>query len=46
MRKKPQQDIRQTIETPLLGFGIVLLSLGCLLLALWALIVVVRVVLG
>ncbi|WP_172623450.1 hypothetical protein [Arabiibacter massiliensis] len=45
MRKKPQ-NIRQSLEAPLMGFGIVLLSLGCFLLALWALIIIVRVVLG
>lgn len=45
MRKKPQ-NIRQALETPLLGYGIVLLSLGCFLLALWALVILVRVVLG
>ena len=45
MRKR-KQDIRQAIETPTLGFGVVLLALLCLLLLLWALIIVVRVVLG
>lgn len=39
-------DIRQRIATPLHGLGIVLLSIICLLLLLWALIIVVRVVLG
>ena len=45
MRKR-NQDIRQTIETPLLGFGVMLLALMCFMLMLWALIIVVRVVLG
>ena len=45
MRKRPQ-NIRQTFETPLMGFGIVLLSLACFLIMLWVLIVIVRVVLG
>ena len=45
MRKK-NQDIRQSIETPLLGFSVMLLALLCFLLMLWALIIVVRVVLG
>lgn len=45
MRKR-NQDIRQIIETPLLGFGVMLLALLCFMLMLWALIIVVRVVLG
>ncbi|WP_191382908.1 hypothetical protein [Rubneribacter badeniensis] len=45
MRKRPQ-NIRQTFETPLMGFGIVLLSLVCFLILLWTLIILVRVVLG
>ena len=45
MRKRPR-NIRQTVETPLMGFGIVLLSLVCFLILLWALIILVRVVLG
>lgn len=45
MRKR-NVDIRQTIETPLLGFGVVLLFLASFLLLLWALIIVVRIVLG
>ena len=44
MRKRPQ-NIRQTVETPLMGFGIVLLSLVCFLILLWTLIILVRVVL-
>ena len=44
MRRK--LDIRQRIETPLHGLGVVLLFVVCLLLFLWALIIVVRVVLG
>ncbi|MBU5405376.1 hypothetical protein KQI08_05495 [Paraeggerthella hongkongensis] len=44
MRKR-KQDIRQAIETPALGFGVVMLALLCFLLALWTLIIVVRVVL-
>ncbi len=39
-------DIRQRIATPLHGLGVVMLSIICLLLLLWALIIVVRVVLG
>ena len=39
-------DIRQRIATPLHGLGVVLLSIVCLLLLLWALIIAVRVVLG
>ncbi len=34
------------MSTPLIGFGIVLLSLVCFLLMLWVLIIIVRVVLG
>ncbi|WP_204217344.1 hypothetical protein [Gordonibacter sp. An230] len=45
MRKRPQ-NIRQILETPLMGFGIVLLSLVCFLILLWVLIILVRVVLG
>lgn len=45
MRKR-NQDIRQAIETPLLGFGVMLLALLCFMLMLWALIIIVRVVLG
>ena len=43
MRKR-NKDIRQAIETPLLGYSVVLLS--CFLLLLWALIILVRIVLG
>lgn len=39
-------SIRHSITTPLIGFGVVLLSLMCFLLLLWTLIIVVRVVLG
>lgn len=45
MRKR-NRDIRQVIETPLLGYGVLLLSLLCFLLVLWTLIVLVRIVLG
>lgn len=45
MRKR-NKDIRQVIETPLLGYSVVLLSLSCSLLLLWALIILVRIVLG
>ena len=45
MRKR-NKDIRQAIETPLLGYSVVLLSLSCFLLLLWALIILVRIVLG
>lgn len=41
MRKR-NKDIRQAIETPLLGYSVVLLSLSCFLLLLWALIILVR----
>lgn len=34
------------IETPLLGLGVMLLALLCFMLFLWALIIMVRVVLG
>ena len=44
MRKK--QNIRQSIETPTLGFGVVLLTLLCFLLALWALFTLVRFLVG
>ena len=40
MRKR-NKDIRQVIETPLLGYSVVLLSLSCFLLLL-----LVRIVLG
>lgn len=45
MRKR-NVDIKQEIETPVLGFGVVLLSMLFLLIVLWGLIVAVRVVLG
>ena len=45
MRKR-NQNIRQAIETPLLGFGVVLLALVCFLLLLAALIIVTRIVVG
>lgn len=45
MRKR-NKDIRQVIETPLLGYSVVLLSLSSFLLLLWALIILVRIVLG
>lgn len=45
MRKR-NVDMRQMIEAPLLGFGVVLLSLSCFLLMLWTLIIIVRIVLG
>ena len=45
MRKR-NKDIRQAIETPLLGYSVVLLSLSCGMLQLWPLIVVERIVLG
>lgn len=44
--QKRTQNIRQTIEAPLLGFGVVMLALACFLIMLWVLIVIVRVVLG
>ena len=43
---KRTRTIRQVIETPLLGYSVVLLSLSCFLLLLWALIILVRIVLG
>ncbi|MFR1641062.1 MAG: hypothetical protein ACLSVD_19155 [Eggerthellaceae bacterium] len=45
MRKR-NQNIRQAIETPLLGFGVILLALVCFLLLLAALIIVTRIVVG
>lgn len=45
MRKR-KQDIRQVIETPLLGYGILVLALACFLLLLAVLIIVTRVVVG
>ena len=45
MRKR-KQDIRQAIETPLLGFGVILLALVCFLLLLAVLIIVTRIVVG
>ena len=41
-----KQSIRQAITTPLIGVGGVLLGLVCFLLLVWALIIVVRGVLG
>ncbi|BAK45856.1 hypothetical protein [Eggerthella sp. YY7918] len=43
---KRKQNIRQAIETPLLGFIVIILALMCLLLLLAGLIVAVRVVMG
>ena len=45
MRKR-NVDMRQMIETPLLGFGVVLLSWSSFLLMLWTLIIIVRIGLG
>lgn len=45
MRKR-SPHIRQSLETPFLGYGVVLLALACLLIFLWSLIIVVRIVLG
>lgn len=45
MRKRTM-DIRQAIETPLLGYGVVLLFLLAFMMLLWVLIVIVRVVAG
>ena len=45
MRKRNLAS-RQIIETPRLGYGVVLLSLACFLLLLWTLIILVRIVLG
>ena len=44
MRRKA--DIRATLETPVMGFAIVLLSIVCFLILLWILIAAVRVVMG
>lgn len=44
--RNQKPDIRQQIETPLLGFGVVILALLCFLLLLWVLIVGVRFVMG
>lgn len=41
-----KQKTSWIVETPLIGFGVVLLALVCFLLLLWTLIVIVRVVLG
>ncbi|MDJ1651479.1 MULTISPECIES: hypothetical protein [Gordonibacter] len=41
-----KKDIRPSLSTPLVGYGIMLLSLGCFLILLWVLTIVVRVVLG
>ena len=45
MRKR-NKDIRQVIETPLLGYSVVLLSLACFMFLLWALILLVRILRG
>ena len=43
MRKR-KQDIRQVVETPLLGYSVLVLALTCFLLLLAALIILTRVV--
>lgn len=43
---KTKPDIRQLVETPLLGFGAVLLFLACFLLLLWVLTIIVRIIAG
>ncbi len=45
MRKR-KQNIRQAVETPLLGYSVLILALICFLLLLSSLIVLVRVVAG
>lgn len=45
MRKR-NVDIRQAIETPLLGYGVVLLFLLAFMVLLWVLIILVRIVVG
>lgn len=44
--QKSLRDIFQMIETPLLSFTVVVLSCLCFLLALWAIMIVVRFVMG
>ena len=43
MRKR-KQDIRQVVETPLLGYSVLVLARTCFLLLLAALIILTRVV--
>lgn len=45
MRKK-RVDIRKPPETPFIGYAIVLLFFGCFLIFLWALVIVVRALVG
>lgn len=42
--RKP--DIRQSLQTRVLGIGVVLLFILCLFISLWAIIIVTRFVLG
>lgn len=44
--RKTRPHIPLDAKTPLLGYGVVFLSIICFLLLLWALIILVRVVLG
>ena len=44
--QKSWSDIRESITTPLMGFTIVVLFLGCFLLAMVVLVSVVRVLMG
>lgn len=44
--QKSIRDIFQMIETPLISFTVVVLSCVCFLLGLWAIMIVVRLVMG
>ncbi len=44
--QKNLRDIFQMIETPLISFTVVVLSCVCFLLGLWAIMIVVRFVMG
>ncbi len=43
---KRRPDNRMSFKTPLTGYGIMLLAILCFLIMLWALMVIVRVVVG
>ena len=44
--QKNLRDIFQMVETPLISFTVVVLSCVCFLLGLWAIMIVVRFVMG
>ena len=44
--RKSLRDIFQMVETPLISFTVVVLSCVCFLLALWTIMIVVRLVMG